>query len=167
MSPKRWFPHPLFSVFLLVLWLLMVNSVAPGHLLLGALLGWFLPLLTKNFLVKVPPLKRPVALLLFLLKVVVDIVLANLQVARLVLGSPKKLSPAFIEVPMAIEDEFVLSVLTSVVSLTPGTVSAGLSPDHRYLLLHALDAPEPQQVIDEIKQRYEAPLQEIFACSAT
>ncbi|MNJ77241.1 Na(+)/H(+) antiporter subunit E [compost metagenome] len=68
---------------------------------------------------------------------------------------------------MLIEDEFVLSVLTSIISLTPGTVSSGLSPDHKTLLLHALDAPDIEAVVAEIKARYEAPLLEIFQCSRT
>jgi len=96
-----------------------------------------------------------------------DIVRANLTVARLVLGPTRNLQPAFIEVPMLIENEFVLSVLTSIISLTPGTVSSGLSPDHKMLLLHALDAPDIEALVAEIKTRYEAPLLEIFQCSRT
>jgi multicomponent K+:H+ antiporter subunit E len=41
-------------------------------------------------------------------------------------------------------------------------VSAELSDDRKYLLVHALDLPDPQALIDEIKTRYEAPLKEIF-----
>ena len=68
---------------------------------------------------------------------------------------------------MAIENNFVLAVLASIVSLTPGTVSAGLSADHKTLLLHGLDVPDAQALIDEVKSRYEAPLLEIFECSRT
>ena len=39
--------------------------------------------------------------------------------------------------------------------------------DRRTLLVHGLDVPDAQAMIDEIKQRYEAPLKEIFPCSAT
>jgi multicomponent K+:H+ antiporter subunit E len=91
--------------------------------------------------------------------------MANLHVAKLVLGPKNRLHPAFVEVPMDIGDEFVLAVLTSIVSLTPGTVSAGLSPDRRVLLLHVLDAPNPDEIVEQVKTRYEAPLLEIFECS--
>jgi len=30
--------------------------------------------------------------------------------------------------------------------------------------VHALDAPDPQALIDEVKGRYEAAIKEIFAC---
>lgn len=163
----RWLPNPALTVLLMLMWLLLNNTLNLGHLLLGLFLGWVIPLLVRGFLVEVPAVRKPLKLCLFILMVFWDIVRANLTVARLVLGPKRNLRPAFIEMPMRIEDEFVLSVLTSVISLTPGTVSSGLSPDSKTLLLHALDAPDSEVVIEEIQTRYEAPLLEIFQCSRT
>lgn len=163
----RWLPNPALTVLLTLLWLLLNNTLNLGHLLLGLFLGWSIPLLVRGFLVEVPAVRKPLQLCTFMLKVFCDIVRANLTVAKLVLGPTKNLRPAFVEVPMLIEDDFVLAVLTSIISLTPGTVSSGLSPDHKTLLLHALDAPDVDALVQEIKTRYEAPLLEIFQCSRT
>ncbi len=163
----RWLPHPVLTVLLTLLWMLLVNTLSAGHLLLGAFLGWTIPLLSRGFLVDVPKVRKPLKLCLFMLKVLYDIVAANVQVALLVVGPKSRLSPAFVEVPMAIEDEFVLAVLTSIISLTPGTVSANLSEDRRVLLVHALNAPDVDQLVREVKSRYEAPLLEAFECSRT
>ena len=164
---RRLFPHPHLTLFLAVIWLALVNTIALGHVLLGLFLGWAIVWLTRDFLLNVPHLRRPLHLAMFLTKVFYDIVLANLHVARLVLGPQDRLQPAFVEVPMDIEDEFLLSLLACVVSLTPGTVSAGLSADHKTLLLHGLDVRDEKALIAEIKSRYEAPLLEIFECSPT
>lgn len=164
---KRLFPHPYLMVLLALIWLALVNSVALGQIVLGLFLGWVIVWLCRGFLLDVPRMKRPFRFAGFILMVFYDIVLANLHVARLVLGRPERLQPAFVEVPMAIEDEFLLSLLACVVSLTPGTVSAGLSADHKTLLLHGLDVPDAQALIDQVKSRYEAPLLEIFQCSRT
>lgn len=162
---RRWLPHPALTVALALLWLLFNNTVAPGHVLLGLFLGWGIPLLIGPFVLNLPRVRRPLALLRFLARVMFDIVVANLHVARLVLGPRGRLSPAFVEVPVRIEDEFVLTLLTSIISLTPGTVSACLSEDRRTLLVHALDAPDLDGLVREIQSRYEAPLMEIFQCS--
>lgn len=164
---KRWLPHPLLTLLLTLIWLLLVNTFNLGQLLLGALLGWGITLLTRNFLLDVPSVRKPLLLCRFMLRVFCDVVVANLHVAKLVLGPRSRLNPAFVEVPMAIENNFVLAVLASIVSLTPGTVSAGLSADHKTLLLHGLDVPDAQALIDEVKSRYEAPLLEIFECLPT
>lgn len=164
---KRWLPHPGLTLLLTLIWLLLVNSFSLGQLLLGAFLGWGITLLTRHFLLDVPRVRKPLKLCLFMFKVFYDIVVANLHVAKLVLGPRNRLNPAFVEVPMAIDNNFVLAVLASIVTLTPGTVSAGLSADHKTLLLHGLDVPDEQALIDEVKSRYEAPLLEIFECLPT
>jgi multicomponent K+:H+ antiporter subunit E len=164
---KRLFPQPGLSLLLIVMWLLLNNSLNPGQLLLGCLLGVAIPLLCRRFLLGVPRVRKPLKLTGFALLVLYDIVVANLHVARLVLGRRDRLRPAFVEVPIDIRDEFVLAVLSSVLSLTPGTVSAGLSPDHRRLLLHVLDLEDAEELVAQVKTRYEAPLLEIFACSPT
>lgn len=161
----RWLPSPALTVFLALLWLLLHNTLSFGHLLLGLFLGWGIPLLVRGFLIEVPRIRKPVKLCLFTLKVLYDIVVANVQVAKLVLGPKKNLRPAFIEVPMAIENEFALATLTSIISLTPGTVSACLSQDRRVLMVHALDAPDVDALIADVKRNYETPLLEIFECS--
>lgn len=158
-------PFPLLSLLLLLTWLLLVNDFSTGHWLLGALLGWGIPLLVRPFLPATPPLRHPWQLLRFVALVLGDIVVANFQVARRILGPTFALRPAFVEVPMDLEDELLLTVLASVVSLTPGTVSADLSEDRRTLLLHGLDVEDEAELIRSIKERYEAPLKEMFACS--
>lgn len=165
MSLKRWLPHPTFTLMLTVIWLFLVNTPTVGHLLLGAFLSWGIMLLCRDFMFDVPRLRRPLKLCGYILMVLWDILVANLQVARLVLGSTRKLKPAFVEVPMRIENEFLLAVLACVLSLTPGTVSSGLSADHKTLLLHVLDTTDVDEVIAQVQSRYEAPLLEIFECS--
>ncbi|MCQ4288005.1 Na+/H+ antiporter subunit E [Pseudomonas stutzeri] len=164
MKKSRLLPNPALTLLLTALWLLLNNTLGAGHILLGLFLGWAIPLLVSGFLIEVPPVRKPLKLCLFMLKVFYDIVVANMHVAKLVLGPQEKLQPAFIEVPMVIENEFVLAMLTSIISLTPGTVSAGLSEDHKVLILHALDAPDIEALVAEVKSSYEAPLLEIFEC---
>jgi multicomponent K+:H+ antiporter subunit E len=161
---RRLLPMPVLSFALWVLWLLMANSYSPGQMVLGAVFAWLVPLVVAPFWLDIPRVHNMTALLRFILVVHVDILTANLSVARLILGSPKKLRPAFVEVPLDVEDEFVITLLASVVSLTPGTVSADISADRKVLLVHTLSVDDIDALVGTIKQRYEAPLKEIFAC---
>jgi multicomponent K+:H+ antiporter subunit E len=158
----RWLPHPLLTPTLALVWLLLNNSAAPGHVVLGLVLGWLIPLFTLRFWPETIRIRRPVILLRFLLTVLYDIVVANLAVAWRILRSPARLSPAFIELPLRLESDLAISFLANTICLTPGTVSAHLSPDRRTLLVHALDAPDPDAVRAHIQARYELPLMEIF-----
>lgn len=165
MNARRWLPHPLLSLCLLGVWLLLVNDLSLGHCLLGAFLGWLIPLVSQVFWINPPQIRKPIKLCLFLLRVLGDIVVANLEVAKLILGPTSRLRPAFVEVPVQLDDELALTMLASIVSLTPGTVSADLSDDKRTLLIHSLNVDDEAELVRTIQTRYEAPLLEVFACS--
>ncbi|PKN32477.1 MAG: cation:proton antiporter, partial [Deltaproteobacteria bacterium HGW-Deltaproteobacteria-19] len=93
-----------------------------------------------------------------------DIVVANLTVARLILGPTRLLRPAFIRLPLDLKNDFAITLLAHTISLTPGTVSAQVAEDRQSLLIHALDLDDEALLVERIKQRYEAPLKEIFPC---
>lgn len=159
---RRWLPHPLLTLTLILLWIFLVNEVGPGHLLLGALLGVLIPKLTAAFWPERPRLRRPLLLGRYLVRVLSDILLANVQVARRVLGPMHTLRPAFVEVPLELSNDLAITLLANTVSLTPGSVSADISADRRTLLVHVMDAPDPDALVGQIKGRYEAPLKEIL-----
>jgi multicomponent K+:H+ antiporter subunit E len=159
---NRWLPHPLMSLTLALVWLLLANDFGLGQVLFGLLLGVLIPHLTSGLWPERPHLHRPRLLGRYLLRLLADIVIANLKVARLVLGPTARLRPAFIEMPLELTDEFAITVLASTISLTPGTVSADLSGDRRVLLIHSLDTPDADALVRTIRRRYEQPLKEIF-----
>ena len=175
-TPKfRWLPTPYRSVLLFVVWLLLNQSVEAVHLFFGALLSILIPLLTLSFRDPQPLIERPLLALRYILRVFGDIVTANAQVAVLILGPTKRLKPAFVKVPLDLSHELPITILASTVSMTPGTVSAEVYPSaeslaegepmpQRWLLIHVLNLSDEAELIASIKQRYEAPLKEIFQC---
>ena len=159
---RRLLPHPLLTVSLALLWLLLVNQLSAGHVVLGALLGWLIPFATSPFWPEHIRIRHPLILLHYLGVLVIDIVHGSFHVAYLILRGPARLRPAFVEVPLALKTDLAISLLANTISLTPGTVSARLSADKRTLIVHTLDTDDADAVISRIKQRYEAPLQTIF-----
>jgi multicomponent K+:H+ antiporter subunit E len=162
---KRLFPHPWLSVVLLLTWLLLMNDVSAGNVVLGAVLGLAISFAIGEGLWLAPVrFGRPRVLLRLALHVLADIVVANVEVALLVLGPTSRLRPAFIEVPLDSTHEIALTALISIVSLSPGTLCAELSDDRTRLHVHVLDLADEAALVALIKSRYEAPLMEIFSC---
>jgi multicomponent K+:H+ antiporter subunit E len=160
----RLVPNPLLSAAIVALWMALAQTMDLGTLLLAVLVALVIPIVTRSFWSEGARLVNPHKAPLFIARVLRDIVVANGEVARLVLGPIDRLSPAFVEVPLAINDPFVATVLGSIVSLTPGTVSVDIDRKRNVLLVHALYVPDEALLIANIKARYEAPLREIFAC---
>lgn len=164
MNARRWLPYPNVSLALLAVWLMLNSTLAVAHVTLGAFLAWSLPLLFGVLLGRRVPLGRPLRVVRLLAVVMFDIVVANLRVARLILGPASALRPAFVEVPLELREPYAIHTLASIITLTPGTISSRISRDRRRLLVHALNVADEQELIDEIKRRYELPLKEIFEC---
>ncbi|WFF40523.1 Na+/H+ antiporter subunit E [Salinicola endophyticus] len=160
--PLRWLPMPVLSLLLLVVWLLLQQSVALGQWLLGGALAVVIPLLCRPFWERQPRIKRPLKLLHYVVRVLRDIVVANLEVSKLILDPRGRMRPAFVEYPLSLTENFPITILASTITMTPGTVSAHLRLDGRTLLIHALDVADIDALIADIHQRYERPLMEIF-----
>ena len=161
---KALLPHPLLSAALAAIWLLLNTSLVPGHVLLGAALGIALPLLLGRVLPTLTGVRRPGLALHFALRVLWDIVVANVRVAILVLGPKSRLKPGFVTVPLDLRDGGVATILAGIVTLTPGTVSVGIDEALTGLEVHVLDLRDHQALVAGIKNRYEKPLKEIFGC---
>jgi len=159
-------PQPLTSAVLAAGWLLLAGFSA-AHLVVAIVIALALPWFTQRFvgeaMGRVRGWRGLVRAVRFTLLVTWDIVVANMVVARLVLGPPQRLRPAWVEVPVDLEQPLAISLFASIITMTPGTVSSDLSDDRRRLLVHVLDTADPAALAADIKARYERPLAEIFA----
>ncbi|MDC0660309.1 Na+/H+ antiporter subunit E [Leisingera sp. SS27] len=159
----RLFPHPFLTLLLTLTWLLMVNRWSLNSLVFGFLLGVVIPFVTQPYWPNRPNLRRPLKIAEYILVVLLDIVQANIIVARIVLFKPNAdRRPNWITVPLDLKTPEAITALAGTITMTPGTLSADVSDEGHALLVHCLDAPNPDAVRDEIKQRYERRLMEIF-----
>lgn len=157
------FPHPLLTILLTVVWMLLQNQFSAGMLVFGLILGVVIPRMTAVWWPDPPRSFKMGKMIGYCLIVMRDIMVANIQVAWIVLTRPNdKLRPAWIVIPIDLVHPEAITILAGTITLTPGTVSADLSDGGHSLLVHALDTDDPDAVRDEIKNRYERRLKEIF-----
>ncbi len=159
---KKLFPAPLLSLCVFAVWLLLVGSVEPGHLVLAAVQAVLLPLIAQRLRGANAGMRRPLTALRLMLIVLWDIVISNIQVAKLILGPEANIRPAFIWLPLDVSNQHAIATLAGIITMTPGTLSTEVSADNRYLLVHCFSLQDEAATIAQIKQRYEAPLKEIF-----
>jgi len=160
----RLVPFPLASAGLLVLWLLLNQTLSPGHLLLGGVIalagGWALAAL------ELPKahLRRLSAIVRLAAFVCADIVRSNIAVARIILGfERKRWTSDFLEIPLDLRDPYGLAALACIITSTPGTLWVDFDEADGTLTIHVLDLVDKSEWIRTIKGRYERLLLEIFA----
>jgi multicomponent K+:H+ antiporter subunit E len=157
-------PFPIATAGLLGLWLLLNQSLSPGHFLLGCVVGivggWSLERLALPKL----HLRRPGVICRLAASVLKDIVLSNIAVARIALGLRRRgWASGFVEIPLELRDPYGLAALACIITSTPGTLWADFDATNGVLTIHVLDLVDRSEWVRIIKERYEKPLLEIFA----
>ena len=155
---------PVLVLALVALWLLLNETFAPAQIVLGVVLAIVFAWSASALRPLQAHLKRMDVAAMLILVVFADIVRSNVSVARIVLGltSRREIRPDFLDIPLELRDPHGLAMLAVIVTATPGTVWAGLSPAGDVLTLHVLDLQNEAEWIHVIKHRYERPLMRIF-----
>jgi len=156
-------PHPLLTLLLALVWTLLQNEFSAGMMVFGLILGILTPWSTSVWWPDRPKGFRIGKMIPYCGLVIWDIIVANIQVAWIVISVPNsKLKPAWIVVPLELRQPEAITVLAGTITLTPGTVSADLSDGGHSLLVHVLHTDDPGAVRDDIHNRYQNRLKEIF-----
>jgi len=156
-------PHPFLSLALLFVWLALVNTVTVGNLILGTAFGLIIPMITAAYWPDRPHIARPWKVIEYVFIVLWDIVVANVQVAKIILFRREAdIHSKWVPVPLDLTSAEAITVLAGTITMTPGTVSTMLSADGGCILVHCLHTDDPEAMRDQIKARYETRLKEIF-----
>jgi multicomponent K+:H+ antiporter subunit E len=160
---RRLMPSPVLSVALLLLWILLMQSLSAGTLVLGAALALFWPAVTVRLRPAPVRLRRPLVMARLFGRVVIGMLQSNAEVAWAILTRrSRNIRSGFVLVPLELRDSNGLAVLAMIITFTPGTAWAQLSADNRVLLLHVFALQNEADLVALIKNRYERPLLEIF-----
>lgn len=156
-------PYPLLSAALLILWLLLNQSVSPGHVVLGAIFAVLASWAMAALRPEKPRIRRPGAALRLAGMVLIDILRSNIAVGRIIVRSREPgLNAGFMTVPLELRSRHALAVLSIIITSTPGTIWVNYDASKSTLLLHVLDLVDETVWIQTIKGRYERRLMEIF-----
>lgn len=90
-----------------------------------------------------------------------ELIVSSIAVARAVLGRKLNSASAIIAVPIGLKTDMGIAVLANCVTLTPGTTALHVSDDRQTLYIHVLDAPAPDDVISDIKTKFERRIRKI------
>lgn len=154
--------RPVMSLMLAASWLLLQQSLDLGNLITACALGWALPRMLGGLMgpaVRMRSIASAARLFLIVLR---DIVVSNITVARLVLNPVSQPRPAWVKVTLRVQEPTAQFLLASIITMTPGTVSAIVDESAACIWVHVLDCDDPKQVVLDIDQRYQVPLMEIF-----
>jgi multicomponent Na+:H+ antiporter subunit E len=93
---------------------------------------------------------------------VMEVILANLQVAYDALTPTHLMKPAFLAVPLDPSlNDFQIYLLSNLITMTPGTLSVDVSADRRILYLHAMYVKDADALKEKFLGDYQKRIMEL------
>ncbi len=137
----------ILSLAMVATWLTLSGYFIPLILIFGAISIGIVVWMCRRMGIldgeTVPYLTVPLTLQYFIW-LFSEIVKANVQVVKAVLSPDLEVSPTLVKIPLNIDADIAETMFANSITLTPGTVSVDMQPDH--ILVHALledmSAPE-------------------------
>lgn len=159
----RWLPYPAMSVFILAVWLLLNQSLALGHVILGSILGVALSVLLARLELPALNIRNHHLLLVLAARVAADIVRSNIALLVIILGGrDSQVTSGFVRVPLVLTNGYGLAILACIITSTPGTIWMSYEARERVLLIHVFDLVDEETWIRTVLDRYERPLLKVF-----
>ncbi len=152
----------LLNILLAVLWMFMWGFFDIYSLVAGFVLGYLLLGIVSRTTPGQGYGSRGGKLLSFMAYFLRILIKANLQVAWEIITPGFQMTPRFIRYSIQGLTDFQITSLANAITLTPGTLSADVSEDKRYLYVHCMYAQDPQDAINELDELRDRMIKELF-----
>lgn len=154
-------PKLLLNIVLALVWGAVNGSLAPSTLIVGFIFGYLVILLFEPLLGGTERYGFRffywIRLFLWFVK---ELVSSSIRVAIDVLSpSYKNITPGVIGIPLDLDTETEITLMANLISLTPGTLSIDVSPDHKTLYIHDMYirnrdvAAEVRSIKEDVERR--------------
>ncbi|WP_420393175.1 Na+/H+ antiporter subunit E [Acuticoccus sp.] len=150
------------NVMLALAWAAITGHFGVLNLAFGFVLGGIALALIREEAGSVTHFRRTGRVVVLAMTFVYELVKSSITVAIIVLSPSRKLQPAIIAMPLEAKSDAEITLLANMITLTPGTLSMDVSDDRQTLYVHAIDAPDPDQVVRDIKSSFERQIMKVF-----
>ena len=151
----------LLNFFLAFVWMFMTVSFSPAGFAIGFLVGLGIIILMRRFFSYRLYTSRVWAVILLFLLFLKELALSSIQVLRIVIKPNMNLKPAIFELETELKQDWEITLLSALITLTPGTLVVGISNDQKRLYIHALDFEDIDDAVSSIKDTFERAILEV------
>ncbi|MBN2364968.1 MAG: hypothetical protein EH225_02405 [Calditrichaeota bacterium] len=107
-------------------------------------------------------MKKIVKIISFVFFYIWEVILSNFRVAYDILTPRHRMNPGIIALPLEEHTDLELMAIFNLITMTPGTLSLEISPDRKFLYIHAMYVKNPDVLRNELKNKIEKRILEIF-----
>lgn len=151
----------LVNIIIAFMWMFLSESYTLPSFIAGFIWGLLLVLLLNRFIPGRFYGIRVVKILKLILIFIRELILSNLSILKLVYTPRPEIEPGIFALPLEVKSNWEITLLSHLITLTPGTLSVAVSNNNDILYIHAMDIDEVDKSIREIKDSFEKAILEV------
>ncbi|MCC2930551.1 Na+/H+ antiporter subunit E [Bacillus sp. LBG-1-113] len=151
----------LLNVFLAFCWMFLSNDGSAAGFITGFILGMISLFFFRRFLVHPFYLWKMFSIIKLFLIFIRELYLANVSVLKTVLSPKLDIKPGIFAFKTELTTDWEITLLSLLITLTPGTLVMDISDDRTILYIHAMDIEDAEKAIFDIRESFEKAIQEV------
>ncbi len=152
----------LWNFLLAFSWVALTGQLKFINLVFGLVLGFIVLSLTHPAARHSGYFSKGIKILSLFGYFFVQLILASLRVAHDVVTKTHYMHPAVVAIPLEAKTDWEITLLSNLVSLTPGTLCLDVSSDRQVLYLHVMYLDDEEALCREIKEGFERRILEVM-----
>lgn len=127
----------------------------------GYMVGLMLLFLMRRFFTTPLYLRKILATVKFLIVVTREIILSTVFVIQKVVNPKATIAPGIFTLHTVLESDIEITILSLLITLTPGSVVMEVTPEGKTLYIHAIDIPEAKNTVLKSIYAFEEAIMEV------
>ncbi|MFB3163200.1 Na+/H+ antiporter subunit E [Neobacillus sp. 179-J 1A1 HS] len=151
----------LLNVVLAFLWMFIKVSYDPISFIKGYIFGLLVIFVLRRYFHSRFYLFRLWSFIMLIFIFIKELILSNIAIVKIVLKPKLDMSPAIFAMDTVLTKDWQITLLSSLITLTPGTLVIDVSDDNKTLFIHAMNIGEVEDEINSIKNSFEKAILEV------
>ncbi|KXZ13371.1 cation:proton antiporter [Bacillus nakamurai] len=151
----------LLNVLLAVCWMFLTNSLSAAGFIIGFIAGLAALFFFRRFFSRPFYVWKIWSLVKLFLIFMKELYLANVSVLQTIMSPKLNIRPGIFAFKTELTEDWEITLLSLLITLTPGTLVMDISDDRSILYIHAMDIDDAEKAIHDIRVSFEKAIQEV------
>lgn len=151
----------LLNFFLAFIWMFLSNDYSSLAFFKGFFFGGLIIFALRRFFDQRFYIANVVAVIKLLFIFGSELIKSNIAVLKVILSPKLAIQPGIFALETELKKDWEITVLSNLITLTPGTLVLEVSEDKKILYIHAMDIDDVEQAKLDIKNTFEKAIKEV------
>ena len=155
-----------FQIFLnsliALLWQFLQADFTFSTFLIGYIIGIIMLFTMRRIFKGRFYLERAFSIVRLIVMFLGDVVTSSIAMSKVILAKDIDITPGIFKYRTVLESDWEVMLLTSLISLTPGTTCIEVDEDSHTFYIHCIDLSDPEEERSKIRNGFERHIVEVF-----